>query len=73
MAKRIPKHEREARDATFAALMDARDQLEDGSVEGIFVDHAANHCFEAWLSESFGYPVRIVCWTGDGVEIERCG
>ena len=73
MAKRLPKHERAAREATFASLFDARDQLRPGSVEEIFVDHMADHCMEAWLSESYGYAVRIVRWTGDGVEIERCG
>lgn len=45
------------REATVKTLGDACDSLPSGSVEAIFLAHAMTHCFETWLSESYGVPV----------------
>jgi len=71
--RRVNWREAKARELVFATFVVARDQLVPGSVERIFLDHAMDHCIEAWLSESYGYLVRIVCWNEDGCEVERIG
>ena len=69
--KGIDPSERAARMLTMRSLRAARDKLLPGSVEAIFVYHAGHHCMEQWLSDSYGYEVRITGVTDDGYEITR--
>lgn len=74
MAKpNIPAAERRARTATLETLFAARVQLVAGSVEEIFLYHAGHHCLAQWLSDSWGYDVRITGVTEDGFEVTRVG
>jgi hypothetical protein len=73
---RWTKHEIAWHTATLNTLADARDQVDEASIEWIFLRHAFYHCLEQWLSEREGRELRITWADEHGVEVsevKRCG
>jgi len=70
---KISRQERQARTATLNTLSQARTTVGYGSVEEIFLYHAGHHCLELWLSEAYGYQVRITEVDDEGYTITRIG
>ncbi len=70
---KISREERRARTETLNVLRKARAAVGYDSVEGIFMYHAGQHCIEQWLSDWYGYEVRITGVDDEGLSIIRIG